>query len=204
MDNKGMLEHFKKLSLNQQKNVVKEMQSVVFKNDYDNILKMRGDALDERRSECPHCDSAHYSNVGIDKGSRRYRCRNCKRSFTEYTGTWLSGIRRKELIPEFLRTMEIQMSLKKTAKHLGISESTAFMWRHRLLSSVEQMEKQPFKGITESDETFYLHSQKGKKCEHRAPRRRGGGHIRGVTSEYASLLTVMDREEQRLFKFTNM
>ncbi len=67
---------------------------------------MRGDSLDSKSSECPHCDSSNYCKNGNDKGSRRYKCKDCKRTFTEYTGTWINGIHQKELIPGFLRTME--------------------------------------------------------------------------------------------------
>ncbi len=36
---------------------------------------------------CAHCGHVKF---GIDKGSQRYKCKSCKRSFTEYTGTWFS------------------------------------------------------------------------------------------------------------------
>lgn len=165
---------------------------------------MRGDSLDVRASECPYCDSPKYCKNGKDKGSRRYKCNNCRRTFTEYTGTWLSGIHKKELIPDFLRTMERNLSLIKTSNELNINQGTAFNWRHKLLSAIEQKEESSFKGITETDETFYTHSQKGKRCTERKPRKCGGSNSRGISDKQAAVLTTMDRNGNSEYSFTNM
>ena len=170
------------------------------------MLKLRGDALDDKRAECPHCTSSHYSKNGKDKGSRKYICKDCKRGFTEYTGTWIHGIHKKDLIPLFMKTLESSLSLVKSSKEIGISEVTTFNWRHKFLSSQESNDQQekPFKGITETDETYYHHSQKGKKCNHRKARSRGGRPSRGITNEEATVLTMMDRAGNSLYQFTNM
>lgn len=176
MDTKGFILEFKKLEAWQQEQLVSELSQLSFKSNYEDVLKTRGDKLDNKSGECSHCGSFNYSKFGSDKGSRRYMCLECKRTFTEYSGTWISGIHNKALIPEFLRTMEIELSLIKTGKELGIDTGTAFRWRHKFLSAVEMPEDVTFKGITETDETFFLESQKGKKCTHRKARKRGGGH----------------------------
>jgi len=49
-----------------------------------------------------------------------------------------------------------------------------------------------------------LHSQKGKRCEHREARSRGGRPSKGITNDEASILTTMDREENISYQFTNM
>ena len=199
-----IISQFKTLSKEHQKGVLDTLQSITDTNNYKDILAIRGDSLDAKASECPHCDSPSYHKSGKDKGSRRYKCNDCGRTFTEYTGTWISGIHRKELIPEFLRTMERSLSLKKTSKELTISEVTAFNWRHKVLSAIQQEEEAPFKGITETDETFYTHSQKGKPCVERAPRKRGGSKSRGISDGQATVLTTMDRNGSSEYSFTNM
>ena len=152
--------------------------------DYSSLLNLRGDALDDKRAECPHCKSTSYCKNGKDKGSRKYKCKDCKRGFTEYAGTWINGIHRKHLIPSFMKTLETNLSLIKSAKEVGISETTSFNWRHKFLSAQEpdSNEEKPFKGITETDETYYHHSQKGNKCAHRKARSRGGRPSRGITN----------------------
>ena len=42
-------------------------------------------ALDVKASGCPHCDSPNYIKNANDKASRRYKCKNCGRRFTEHT-----------------------------------------------------------------------------------------------------------------------
>ena len=89
--------------------------------------------------------------------------------------------------------MEKNLSLKRTSKELNIDEGAAFNCRHKLLSATQQKEYSSFKGITETDETFYTHSQKGKKCTERKPRKRGGLKSRGISDDKATVITTMDR-----------
>ena len=60
----------------------------------------------------------------------------------------------------------------KTGESPDIDLETDFRWRHRFLSAMQQSSIAHFKGITESEETFFSHSQKGKKCSHRPARSR--------------------------------
>jgi hypothetical protein len=105
-----------------------------------------------------------------------------------------------------MKSLESSLSLVKSSNVIGISEPTVFNWRHKFLSSQEPdyKEEKPFKGITEVDETFYHHSQKGKQCTHRTARSRGGRPSRGITNEEATVLTTMDRAGNSLYQFTNM
>ena len=204
MDNSAILKYFDCLDVTKQDILLKEFQSLCKSGSYVDIIKMRGNALDDRRGECPYCNGYHYIKAGVDKNSRRYKCKDCKRTFTEFTGSWLAGIHKKQRIPAFLKTLELNLSLVKTGKDLSIDPGTAFRWRHRFLSAMFQETTGHFKGITESDETFYLHSQKGKKCVHRPPRSRSEKKGAGITKEYATVLTTQDRAELCVSKFTNM
>ena len=58
--------------------------------------------LNNKQGSCPHCWHSKYVKYGIDKGSQRYKCKSCKRNFTEYTGTWMAGIHKKDKIDEYL------------------------------------------------------------------------------------------------------
>ncbi len=73
------------------------------------------------------------------------------------------------------------MSLDKIKATLGINKKTAFDWRHKILASIEDTDKGDFTGITESDETFFLHSDKGREVEFRKPRKRdGSSQVKGA------------------------
>ena len=153
--------------------------------------------LDNKQGCCAHCGHTKYVKFGKDKGSHRYKCKSCKRSFTEYSGTWMDGLHRKDKIDDYLKLMLEEKSLDKIKVALDINKKTAFDWRHKILSSIEQSEKSGFTGITESDETFFLHSEKGKKKEVDKPRKRGGkSSKRGVNDEHIAVIVTQDRKGQ--------
>ena len=54
---------------------------------------------------------------------------------------------------------------------LSINKKTAFDWRHKVLASLTENDKDDFTGITESDETFFLNSEKGRFVSHRKSRK---------------------------------
>ena len=67
-----------------------------------------------------------------------------------------------------------EKSLDKIKEALSINKKTAFDWRHKILASLQDIDEDTFTGITGSDETFFLNSEKGKPVTDRAPRKRGG------------------------------
>jgi len=177
----------------------KEREALIYEvqqesNIQSKVIEARRNKLDNKQGTCPHCGSCKYTMYGTDKGSKRYRCKSCKRTFTEYTGTWMARIHKKHLIGEYMKLMEQEKSLDKIKSHLGISKQTAFDWRHKILSGIEHSDKGTFQGITESDDTFFLHSEKGSKHISRAPRKRGGtAKKRGINNEHVAVLVTADR-----------
>jgi len=161
------------------------------------ILEKRRDKLNNKIGSCPHCNSKKYRKNGIDKGSQRYYCNSCKRTFTEYTGTWMASIHKKELLGDYLKLMEQELSLDKIRDRLKINKKTAFDWRHKVLSGLDNTDKGEFTGITESDETFFLFSEKGKEQENRLPRKRGGkASKRGISDEQVAVIVTTDRNSE--------
>ncbi|MFO8066551.1 MAG: hypothetical protein R6U11_03115 [Bacteroidales bacterium] len=141
-------------------------------NETDNSSPLSGNRREKLNNKigcCPHCSSKKYRKHGIDRGSQRYYCNACKRTFTEYTGTWLAGIHKKKLVSDYLELMEQELSLDKIKEKLNINKKTAFDWRHKILSGFENSDNGGFKGITESDDTFFHQSSKGTKVSDREP-----------------------------------
>lgn len=87
---------------------------------------------------CPHCQSAHYKKAGIDNKCQRYQCKKCGKNFRSTTNTSIAGLHKKQLVERYIQCMQKSLSLRKTARELGISLSTAFRWRHKLLSNHDQ------------------------------------------------------------------
>lgn len=158
----------------------------------------RRNILDNKMGVCPHCSHDKYVRFGIDKGSQRYKCKSCNRSFTEYTGTWMAGLQRKDMISAYLGLMVQEKSLDKISAELGINKKTAFDWRHKILASLDTKEdddQDHFRGITESDETFFLRSEKGMKVKDRKSRKRGGkSKKRGVSNDQVAVIVTQDRK----------
>lgn len=151
--------------------------------------------LDNKMGCCAHCSHTKYVRFGIDKGSRRYKCKSCKRSFTEYTGTWMAGIQRKDKIDDYLILMMQEKSLDKIKEALSINKKTAFDWRHKILASLSDIDKNDFTGITESDETFFLNPEKGRTVTNRKPRERGGtSKTRGISGDQVAVIVTQDRK----------
>ena len=158
----------------------------------------RRELLDNKQGECPHCGHAKYVKFGTDKGAKRYKCKSCCKSFTEYTGTWMAGLHKKDKIDAYLILMCEEKSLDKIKEELCINKKTAFDWRHKILSSLENIDKNSFTGITESDETFLLFSEKGKKTLTRKGKKRGGkAKKKGISNEQVAVIATADRAGQQ-------
>jgi len=119
-----------------------------------NVFRSRCNALINKQSVCPFCGGKHYIRFGKMRGSQRFKCKDCGRTFTEYTGTWLEGIHKKSLAEPYLLLMIEHCPLDKIRKQLNMNKKTTFDWRHKILSSYEQDKGSEFEGVVESDETF--------------------------------------------------
>ena len=123
---------------------------------------------------CRHCGSSHIVRNGTRNGLQRVVCRDCQRSSNATSGTPLSRLRHKEKFEHYAQCMKARMTLRDTARTVGISLDTAFRWRHRFLLNVRSHQPHDIAGLLEVDETFFRESQKGSCQMTRAPRQRGG------------------------------
>ena len=75
--------------------------------------------------------------------------------------------------------------------------NTAFRWRHRFLSWIQQDRPSALHGITEADETYLLELHKGERHLNRQPRKRGGcATKRRISDEQVCILIARDRSKQ--------
>ena len=189
-----IINSFKTLSIGAQKDVVSSLQRIV---EDQEVCVSRREILDNKQGECPHCGHPKYVKFGTDKNARRYKCKSCNRSFTEYSGTWLAGLHRKDMVNSYITLMLEEKSLDKISQTLHINKKTAFDWRHKILSSLDGTDKNEFIGITESDETFFPFSEKGKKTLERPGRKRGGEiHKAGISDQQVAVIVTADRKKE--------
>lgn len=187
-----------KLSIEEQLLLVDELGKLMAKESTPlNVQASRRHILDNKQGCCPHCSHTKYVRFGIDRGAQRYKCKSCCRSFTEYTGTWMAGLHKKDKVDAYLALMLEEKSLDKIKESLKINKKTAFDWRHKILSSLSngKDDNDDFTGITESDETFFLRSEKGMKVTDRKSRKRGGkSNKRGISNDQVAVIVTQDRK----------
>lgn len=146
---------------------------------------------------CPHCKSKNIKAYGKIKDAQRYYCKDCDRQFNEFTGTALAGIHKRDKIGPYLRCMLMGYSIRQIAKELQISPTTAFDWRHKILSGFKNVRPERFEGILESDDVFFRYSEKGAKNfkkRNKKPRKRGENKDNpGIGKEQVAVIVSADR-----------
>lgn len=148
--------------------------------DQNDYLKDEPKSLFDRIEEnfcshphCPHCNSTSNNKWGKQANKQRFKCIDCKKTFTSFTNTELSGIHYIDVLDQYLECMLAGMSLRKAARHCSISLDTSFHFRHRLMSLLADNKSEHLEGIVEIDETFFRLSHKGQRGMKKA-RKRGG------------------------------
>ena len=163
----------------------------------EDYLSYRRQQFYDKQANCPWCECNRYYKYGMDKGCQRFKCKDCHRTFTEYTGTWLDGLHKKSLVVRYLELMIEGKSLEKIAKILSINKKTALDWRHKILSSLKQDTGSNMVGIVESDETFFEESSKGNRNLERLGRKRGSSTSekkkRGISDNKVAVIATADR-----------
>jgi transposase-like protein len=87
--------------------------------------------------------------------------------------------------------MDQGMSIKKTAREIGISIQTSFDWRHKILSTLSSFTPQTLSNVVECDELELSLSNKGCRNLERDPRKRGNDFKRNVPSEESTVVQVV-------------
>jgi Transposase and inactivated derivatives len=147
------------------------------------------------RPACGHCGSQHVAPWGSASAMKRYRCKDCRRTFSALTGTPLAQLHRRDAWLAYGQALADGVSLRKAAQRCRIALDTSFRWRHRFLKTAKDVKAKAVRGIIEADETFVRKSAKGSKAlVGRRPRKRGEKANPGLSrDDYAPVLIVRDR-----------
>ena len=167
------------------------------------ILAIAQEEVSEKRKNkpCPHCASKKVYKRGKQNGVQMYQCNECKKWYSETTGTPLYDIKLKSKWQSYLRCMEQGMPIKKIAKELNICIQTSFDWRHKILSSLEQFVPTTLSDEIECDELELPLNNKGSKTLDRAPRKRGNDFKRNKGKEDITVVQVVAAVERKGNKY---
>jgi transposase-like protein len=105
----------------------------------------------------------------------------------------------------YIKHMLYGLSLREIAFEVGISVTTAFNWRHKILSAMRDYQEQhALSGEIELDETYFLLNMKGpwkkKQMPRKAKKRGTRAWQRGISNEYICVLVGLDKTDHILSK----
>jgi len=117
--------------------------------------------------KCPHCGSERIIKNGTMKNKTpRFFCKNCHKTYSLYTNTFLQDIKKKNQFFEYIPLrLDENGTLRACSKQLKISLNTAFEWNKKLLGSIQEVIPQELDGIIELNIFENQISRKGEKPE---------------------------------------
>jgi transposase-like protein len=113
--------------------------------------------------QCPHCKSRNVVSNGNYKGRKKYKCKDCNKNYNDLTGSPFSGIHNLSKMNNYISCMVDGKSIRKSSSEVGVSISTSFFWRHKILKMIDKLPKIKLKEVIELDEFKIAFSSKGRK-----------------------------------------
>lgn len=137
-----------------------------------NDLQQRLETL-QITTYCPYCGTDNIKKNGKHGNIQRYLCKDCKKSFSLFSGTFLEGTNWSwEVWVKLLQMTINSVSFDKMVEILekdfqleGINKKTVFLARHKLLYAMSLMPKPILTGVIQVDETFFRENQKGTRTD---------------------------------------
>jgi transposase-like protein len=199
-----ILEAIHLLSKNEQEQLVKRINENLedSPNSLAHLIEVRQNHQEKEKFTCPHCKGEEVVGHGNYMGRKRYKCKTCRKTFNDLTGTSIACIHKKEEWKAYLKCIANNLTLRESAKQVGISFRTSFLWRHKIIGAFKDVGCTKLEGIIEGDETFFLYSEKGNKAiEGRNSRKRGGKASKaGINDEHVAVLVSTDRNKQPIIE----
>ena len=197
---KSILTDIQTLPLNQVEELLSYLEEFLVSNSqveqiYEDVKEFRF----SKGKVCPHCSSELISKNGKYNGKQRYICKDCRRTFTDFTNS--AVYRSKKSLDKWLKyakCMIMGLSIRKSAKIVGINIATSFFWRHKILDCISAfLGTGHVDGLIEADEVFFAERFKGTKTINmpRESHKRGKSiKKRGISKEQICIATALDRQ----------
>lgn len=157
---------------------------------------------------CPACNSDKVVGFGYNGKIKRFKCKECGKTFTLFTGTilektkyhWDIWVKVVEMTLNNIPMEHIQQTLIADFGLDGLDYKTVFLWRHKIINALANLPMPKLSGIIQVDETFFREGQKGSrhlestvKGETRKPRYGRRPSKYGVMgNEFANVVCMTD------------
>lgn len=158
---------------------------------------------------CPDCGSEELKKNGNYGDKQKYVCKACSRGFGILSGTCVHGLHKRELWTRFVELTLDSKSIRHICKEIGITRQTCLDWRHKLLTSINEVFTKEFHGIVEMDDIYMRLNQKGRRTNfieesrrtetitnsygNRVSMRLKGNRKRGISRDQVCVLMSIDR-----------
>ena len=191
----------------------KELKTLI--NQLQSILKVKENSkgiIDqvihkERKNVCcPNCKSINIKKNGKYKYRQLYKCKNCNKKFNELTNTPFHHTRLNyKQIEIAYECLVDKLSIRKSAKKIGISTRTAFTLRFKLITCLKNTkDKDDLTGNIELDEYYLSVNLKGTKKEKMPriskPRKTHGTGTSGISKHAVCVTSGVDENDHMIFK----
>ena len=127
------VEYFMSLSLEKREMLLDHLVSLLRDSSIaedDKLHDIRHNHIINGGIGCPHCGSTQIISYGSFKGKKRYKCKECEKTFSEFTTSAVYWLHKKDLLREYLFYFLQGYSLRRIADEMDICLKTAFLWRH--------------------------------------------------------------------------
>lgn len=177
----NIISQFKSLNYKQQRDLLNQLQQT---------LSSSRPILEHRNiTACPYCESEKlYKHANYTAGGTRFKCTSCGKTFNEFTGTSIHRVHKKDLWDGFIRLMLESKTIREISSELGVAKQTAMDWRHKALSAFNELYTKEFKGVVETDDTYFRFNQKGSRNPIDLGRK-----LRGISNQKVSVMVTADR-----------
>ena len=179
----------------EEKTELKRLLSIELE-DAVKLEKIKAEVNLEQAILCPHCYSSELYGHGMYRGRKRYQCKNCHKTFNDFTGTAISCIKKTKEFQQYIEMIPEKISIRKASSKLDVNMKTIFDWRHKILSSLKVMNGQSFSGIVECDDKQLDINLKGSRDLERKPYKRSSDREtkRGISNDKISIMVATDRK----------
>lgn len=122
-------------------------------------------------NSCPKCGSKNIAKNGKKNDIIHFKCKECNKQFTLFTGTilektkihWDIWIKVLEMTINNIPMEHMQEILIRDFGLTDLNYKTVFLWKHKLINALAQMPMPKLSGIVQIDETFFREGQKGSR-----------------------------------------
>lgn len=155
---------------------------------------------------CPNCGSVHIKKNGKYKDRQLYKCKACNKKFNELTNTPFHHTRLNyKQINIAYDCLVDKLTIRKSAKKIGVSTRTAFTLRFKIISCLKETKnKDKLTGDIELDEYYLPVNLKGTKPSKMPrlskPRRKHGTGTSGISGHTVCVTSGIDENDNMIFK----